>query len=321
MTALKGVGSKFAAKYKELIGENCGIEEKFLLPPGNDGPQASSGSGADGPKKAVLAQFDAKGKLIQEAQPEERHEREFDNIDWKQWQTDKEIADRINQARARSNAYCAWATVWLTAPEVKHIEVVRKCEQDGGKMERWQVRALEDFKPQTLLIAPYIAGPEKVLEKLSMHPDAAVVTVQSGVDRLRTFSFAPDFSNKSEEEVAELMAETAYITNSRSLFWACRRSSKEQEWNCEYVDMKNSVTACTQWNSVSALGLDPSAAATVVTVQVIVNTRKIPKGEEVVVKCAPPAPAKPKPKRGDRTWEDDAKIVIQKTKAAKTTKK
>ena len=54
--------------------------------------------------------------------------------------------------------------------------------------------------------------------------------------------------------------------------------------------MKNSVTRCTQWNTVTGMGLAAKARTTVVTVPVIVNTRKICKGDEVVVKCAPPPP-------------------------------
>ena len=81
--------------------------------------------------------------------------------------------------------------------------------------------------------------------------------------------------------------------------------------------MKSSVSACTQWNSVSSLELNPSATATVVTVPVLVNTAKIPKAHEIVLKCDPPPQAKPKPKKADRTWEDDAKSLISAKKPKK----
>ena len=185
------------------------------------------------------------------------------------------------------------------------------------KGKQWKVTTLEDFAPQTLLLVPYIAGPDRLLvDKRSLSPDAIVVTVQSG-QKIVTMSVSPDFSSKTDEQVAELMGDKAFANNSRSIFWACRRSSKQEEWNCELVDMKTSVTVCTQWNSVSDLGLQPSATATVVTVPVLVNTAKIPKGHEIVLKCDPP-PIKPKAaKKADRTWEDDAKSLISAKKPKK----
>ena len=80
--------------------------------------------------------------------------------------------------------------------------------------------------------------------------------------------------------------------------------------------MKSSITTCSHWNSISGLDLVPKASAAVVTVPVLTNTRKIPKGGEVVLKCSlPPPKAKTIVEKKARTWEEDAKKVAKKPKA------
>ena len=56
--------------------------------------------------------------------------------------------------------------------------------------------------------------------------------------------------------------------------------------------------------------LNPQVNAIMVTAPVIVNTRQIPKGGAVVVKCPPPRP-KTEVKKKVRTWEDDAKKKVE----------
>ena len=320
MTALQGVGTSFSARYEQLIGEKCGLPAKWCLPPTEkkqpvEPPPASSGSGADNVRMASIAQFDADGKLI--VRTEEKQPITIPVIDWKKWQSDREVNDRVGKHHARTVAYSACAKVWFGAPEVNNIEVVKPSEIGKEKNKRWLVKALEDFEPEKLLMVPYISGPERLLDKTSIHPEAIVVTVQSG-DDMKTFAVMPDFSTKTEAQVAEVIGDKAYAANSRSIFWACKRSSKEEECNCEIVDMKTSVTACTQWNSVSGMGLNPSATASVVTVPVLVNRRKIPKGDEVVVKVAPPPVKAKQPKKNDsRTWEHDAKSLMAPPKKPK----
>ena len=319
---LQGVGTKFAARYEQLMGEKCGLPQKWRLPPAVAEPTpttASSGSGAEVVRKAMIAKYDADGKLIPQEE-EQKSPPKTVVMNWKNWQNDKEVKDRVNHGLIKSAAYTAWVNLWFGAPEVDKLEVSKPGEKgaDGkpdGKTKQWKVTTLEDFAPQTLLLVPYIAGPERFVDKRTLSPDAIVVTVQSG-QKFGTFSVSPDISLKSVEEVAEMMGDKAFASNSRSIFWACRRSSKQEEWNCELVDMKTSLTVCTQWNSVSGLGLNPSATATVVTVPVLVNTAKIPKGHEIVLKCDPPPP-KVKAKKADRTWEDDAKSLISAKKPKK----
>ena len=305
LTALQGVGTKFATRYEQLIGEKCGLPAKWRLPPAVAEPtptSASSGSGADVVRKASIAQFDANGKLIARDE-DEKPTPPAEVINWKKWQTDSEVKDRVNHGLVTSAAYTAWSNLWFGAPAVKAVEVVKATEHNIGKAKPtrpWIVTTLEDLEPQSLLMVPYIAGLEKLQNKRMLNPDAIVVTVQVG-EKIETLWVVPDFSNKTDEQVAELMGDKAFANNSRSTFWACRRSSKEGDWNCELVDMKTSVTVCTQWNCVSGLGLSPTATATVVTVPVLVNTRKIPKAGEIVLKCDPPPQVKPKPKKCDRT--------------------
>ena len=311
---LKIVATKFESRFQQLIGEESGVPVKFInntpAPAVVDKP-ASSGSGAELVMTAAVAKFDAQGKLIPQFEKVEPRQLER-TMDWKKWHDDKELADRIDRAVRKRMAYCIWGNMWSHAPQVTNIELVRKVNARGELEKAWAVRATEEFQPNTLMMVPYIAGADKVLDKKPLNPDAIVVTVQSGAET-ETFWMTPDFSSRPEEEVAELLDELAFVKHSRSLFWACKRSPKEKEWNCELVDMKSSMTARTQWNSVSELGLSPSATATVVTVQVLVNTRTIPKGGEITVKTDPPKKKEEKAER-KRTWEDDAKkqLLVEK---------
>ena len=93
---------------------------------------------------------------------------------------------------------------------------------------------------------------------------------------------------------------------SRSMFWACRRSPKESEWNCEASDLSNSVVTCNQWNSIPGVKVQPEGTTLSVKVPVLINTKTIPKGTEVVVRGKVPAP-KVAPVKKRRTWEDDAR--------------
>ena len=89
------------------------------------------------------------------------------------------------------------------------------------------------------------------------------------------------------------------------------RSSKETEWNCEKCHVQSNHVVIHKWNSLKTMHhMGPESSATTVEVPVLVNTRKIPKGTEVVAKCDPPPPPKAQAtNKKARTWETDAKSM------------
>ena len=312
-----GIGSKFKTRYEQMSKEECkDMPSEF----------ASSGSGAEPAqstqstqRRAPIAQFDSAGKVIPVEVPVVVDLTEV-TIDWKGWSKDSAGAVMMD-AKMKALAYSACVQMWVGQAQAvtEHpLELVKPVLKPDQLSKTWVVRATEDIEKDQLLLVPYVATPDRLSDKKSLSPDAIVVTVQCGAIR-KTFWVAPDFVARSDED---LRAKGSEKVGSRSLFWACKRSSKDDEWNCDLEDMKSSVVVCSEWNGISVEDMEPEAMTVVVTVPVLVNKRKIVKGSAVVMKCEPPKvqPVVDKKKKG-RTWEDDAKSVIASDKKEAATKK
>ena len=296
--------------------------------------------------EAVVNAFDKDGKIIslqQEVVPKKEG-----TIDWTRWGNDVEVAKRAGVIALRAVAYSVCAQMWQqqnqpigqapTAKE-KHIQIVKPVKEGGnGKCGKFTVQAVEDIEEGNLLLVPYIAAVEKLCYSKSIHPDAIVVMVQEqavevdhtvnvegeGItdakgkkvkslkhtERIKnaqvTYSVSPDCSLRSDAEVKEKGGKDIV---SRCPFWACKRSSKETEWNCDLFYVQSNSVVIHKWQGLKIKQhMRPDSCATNVDVPVLVNTRKIPKGTEVVLKCDPPAPPKKQDaNKNKRTWETDAK--------------
>jgi hypothetical protein len=200
------------------------------------------------------------------------------------------------------------------------------------------VKAVEDIEEMNLLLVPYMAGVERLCYSKSVHPDAIAVMVQEQslevdhninvegegitdasrkivkslqqIARIKnaqvTYSVSPDICLRSD---AEMKDKGGKVIVSRCPFRACKRSSEETDWNCELFYVQSNHVVIHKWNSLKIKQhMRPDSCATNVDVPVLVNTRKIPKGTEVVLKCDPPPPPKKQDaNKNKRTWETDAK--------------
>ena len=91
-----------------------------------------------------------------------------------------------------------------------------------------------------------------------------------------------------------------------------KRSREKDKWNCELATVAQNVVCVAAFNDTSAApeGNRPVHNTAAIEVPTIVNTRKIRKGEEVVLRWAKPV-EKPKEVRV-KTWQTEISTSIAK---------
>ena len=257
--------------------------------------------------KAVLAKFDSEGHDISQAITEQLSE---ERLDWSVWSEDARLKDWMTTESMRADAFSAYWQMWSSMPQPPRLELVKPVI-NNELSTKWMVRAGKDIEVGQLVLIPYLGSPHRLQVKKCVHPDAIVVTVQAmtmtSVADTRTYWANPDTT-------CDISFTANACPKGPSLFWACKRSSRESECNCEVQEMRSHIVTCSEWNGLSGSELPPEAASTRVQIPVIVNTTKILTGSYLVVKCEPPAPkVVVKSAKRAKTWEDDAKRTIKRS--------
>jgi hypothetical protein len=306
---LQRIVATFKKRFLELTKHECPdmpadflsqAPEKSRQAVASDSQQQGSPPGSN-LLQPVLATFDENvpRKVLSEQQVAQTLETQ--EIDWTIWAHSQNLANKVCEKIQHSAAAMVCSDLWINNPVTAKLKWQRPVEH--GVFSRWKVLAGDVLQPKQLLMVPYIAGPEKLSTKKCLSPDAIVVTVQyQGASTC--FWVKSDICSQSAEWV-KTRGEDKMDNFSRSMFWACHRSHKEAEFNCELVDMQSSIVVCSQWNGIPDAGREPTAVTTVVTVPVLVNTKKIEQGSEIIVKCSPPQKAE-KPEKKARNWVTDA---------------
>ena len=98
----------------------------------------------------------------------------------------------------------------------------------------------------------------------------------------------------------------AWLPSHRAfLLWCLKRSHDDDKWNCELLTVTQNVVCVAQFNDASAAPAAnrPVSNTAAIEVPTIVNTRKIQKDQEVVLRWAKPI-EKPKEARV-KTWQTE----------------
>ena len=294
---LKRIGGVYKKKFEELTTFECtDMPDRLKGPPPQKADSAESKV-----LMPVLAQFDEQNPRTVLSQQQSEVQLKRKEIDWTVWARSQTLKEKLHDKVQLSAAAMLCMDLFLIHPVTADLKWVRPVE--GDAFTRWKVLAGESLEAKQLVMVPYISGPEKLGVKKSLSPDSIVVTVQDGTASA-SYWVKSDLCTQSVEWVKE-RGEDKVDNYSRSIFWACYRSHHENEWNCELFDMKSSIVVCSQWHSIPDSKLEPEAKTTEVTVQVLMNTKKIEKGSEIIVKCPPPAKAERVEKK-PRTWITDA---------------
>ena len=138
----------------------------------------------------------------------------------------------------------------------------------------------------------------------SVHPHAlktsyCFTSVSGGTTTMRYF-VNPEYSVPKPSAQGEEWSPK----HSPFMFWGIRRSHEEDKWNCEIEAVVVNLVLAAGFNETAHFaGEDPVSDAAFVELPVLVNTRAICKGEEVVLRCMAPAPKEKKTKV--KTWQSE----------------
>lgn len=233
----------------------------------------------------------------------------WEHINWNNWFDLADVQGKMQIQMAKCAVFHAMVNVFGKTAK-QHFDL--RLERQGSHI---QVLASKDMPVGALKLTVVAAGFSSLVES-SQHPHAVEVsychTSENGRTTTQNFFVNPDFSVPKPSAVAGALPE--WTPKHRPfMFWGIKRNHEEDKWNCEIEPVNvNLVLAAGMDDSVYFAGEEPISYASFVALPVLVNTRAIRKGEEVVLRCTPPALKEKQTKV--RTWQTDVGSVAKKPK-------
>ena len=265
-----------------------------------------------------VIQFDAKtGKPLNEQERKVTAETaETEVVDYWNWATNSEVVTQAAAFRARNSVLSVLSNTHFRCLAEYKVEVLR------GKGSRLKVIATEPLLEGTLRIPPAIAKATSLMEK-SNNPHAVAVSSEychkDGGERERhEFALAPELSVPAGESTSAGFKPLAWTEKHNAhLFWLIHRDHQEEAWNCELHDIRVQLIVAAGFNSIECIK-DKTVAnhTTTVTMPILTNTRNVAKGEEIVLKVAPPSDKKKKQSKTE-DWKSHARAQEKKEASAK----
>ena len=299
---IKKVGMTYAKIFHKMTNHSCEDMPKELI-------VSAASAVADQTKQTgheacpVILQFDESGQIVNDHLVQVLGAKKDDSICWKAWQDDKELLKCRTQDAVLSLVHHVCNDLWLRNSPSIELKFTKALSKDGKETNSWILAADTDIAASTLVLVPYVGGATSVTVKKSLAPDAVMVVVKQD-GGTEVVWIQPSICYLTDGVLK--LKERNLHTISRSPFWACRRHHDVDKYNCELHSLQHNIVNCAQWNGICDT-TEPVASTSVVTVPVIINTKDIKKGSEIIVKCDPPPPPKAKAVPGPRTWQADVK--------------
>ena len=256
--------------------------------------------------------YDALGNPITfQDEVEVAHVIKEEEFAWEEWFG----LEQVKNAYCKEMAKTAVVTATLGLHLKDRVAEPLKLTRSKGKV---QVIANVDLPVGKLCLPLVVTNPNSLADK-SDHPHAVAVThsvTESNGDCNKIKFYAtPEFS--LPRACPEGQPHAWSSKHSVLFFWGLARDDAEDKWNCEVTSFIANIVQVMRLNQAQELdGAEPKSVTAELEIPVITNTREIKRGDELVVKCAKPAP-KVQAKKV-KTWRSDAN-VNQATKKQKTT--
>lgn len=225
-----------------------------------------------------------------------------ETIDWKQWANASTTQELLRSNIARDGLHFGMLAFLQTRAQTEiPLELIRV----SGRLT---VVATREIPKGSLALTAVATDPNHLIMASMtsiVHPNAVQVkystTSTDGVTDSTVFWLSPDCNIPKPPKVVGESVEWSR-NNSAWLFWALHRNHEEAKWNCELDHATCHLVACLGFNS-EKLGQSTSPLNYTAEAQMplIVNTRTIMSGEEVVLRCSPPVPQTKKTKID--TWQ------------------
>ena len=241
-----------------------------------------------------------------------------ERIMWKEWAASKTVQDHHELANAKAACITAIKAMYLA---MRSTPVAIDMVRDAGKVT---CTAEEQFEVGTLRIMLPLWNVQSLLRE-SNNPNAIAITykdtsLDSRVLASHTFQAIPDISLPKLKPDASGQHDWT-PNNNADLFWAIRRSHESTQWNCELQDLVVNHVTVGKFNACQHVAVtEPLSRSVSVTVPFITNTRKIMKGDAVVLRVEEPVNNGPHKKAAaKRTWVDEERGGQRKDKQRKMT--
>ena len=251
-----------------------------------------------------------------------------EEIAWQRWENASNVLDSRANMQARGKAMVAITSLYnyvhntadsgLTEKRLAVLNSLSLTRVSGEKTPKLELRSnLEILKHELILPVPCRKESDLLDPKISKHPRAVKVSVSTVPENspatLFTFMISPDLSLPPIPAVAGEELEWTG-GNSAHVFWAMTQDHVETKWNCELVTISDTIVC--SCNFAELTGKHCSMTETsLVEVPCITNTRTIPVGENIVLRCRPPK-EKEKATRQAVTWQTSEKRKVKELSAA-----
>lgn len=214
-----------------------------------------------------------------------------ETLDWKQWSNASTTQELLRSNIARDGLHFGMLAFVQTRGQTEiPVELVR----GSGRLT---VVATREIPKGSLALTAVATDPSHLIMASMasiVHPNAVQVkystTSADGATDSTVFWLSPDCNIPRTPKVVGESLEWSR-QHSAWLFWALHRNHEEDKWNCELEHATCHLVACLGFNSEKLCkSISPSNYTAEAQIPLIVNTRTIMSGEEVVLRCSPPVP-------------------------------
>lgn len=265
--------------------------------------------GGDGQILPKIIKFDSNGNPTnQQVEILVEDQQTVELIPFAEWCQLEAVKSRLVLAKARTAALSCMATICPTAMQM--IQDLVKLERVSGSIRAVATEAILEGK---LLLPVMTSDIGKVLAAKvnpdGIHPhavDVKYIVYGPGGVATETVELKVNPDSKLPKQADDTSKPLVWEAGSAPwLFWLLKRTHEEDKWNCTLVPVQMQHITVASFGPVAEFQDHQNRGLTAsVWVPVMTNTRKIAKGEELMLKWARPPTPVPKPKK--RTWQTDA---------------
>lgn len=256
-----------------------------------------------------LIAFNSDHKPLEEQETREiSNERSLVTIPWREWQKAPGVALKLRNAQAKSAAFAAMLSLNAMCEHSASVQML----QDSRGLGKVSVVTAEPIALGELRVPAVVTSLSNLADKSHNFQAVTVNFHVLGAEAEEQWSCAfkcsPEFSLPQKTD-------NGFEWGGREsplLFWAIKRSHEADVWNCELHDVQCGEVQATSFNSEKFADKSLKKIISRTTIPVIVNSRALRKGEEIVLKWE----QAPEPKKNAKkeTWRDDLEKPGKKNK-------